>query len=690
MVSPSNTISRYSDASLVVAPQIGHPTMIKNSYQKIAKERSFRVELWIAAGKTNTVRGLTEEISNNLNVYPLLGLEKKTLQSKRGRILSVCPLEITEKKFKRLKDPTILDDFLSPSSDDQISGLGSEPIHRLIYDLDIFPERAYLYRCLCQVDLSDECIAYLEHNNFLLFDLVQTFTDLPQEIRELPHSICLNMRNSWNDLNFIQISDLHVSRRNDYFLGMIKHNLRTSALKSINNLYNKTLKPLIDKISSSEKPLARNFKENSLENRLINPNNNLRLFIKKANKLACEKKLDFIVMTGDLVDFCTSAENHLSSLPEYRSFINYEDSNWVRFLDILLNRPLPPQNFNYLGIEPSEELLVPIYTLPGNHDWRISHYNIQSIGIFKKLGLSRVEAMNYREPPATSPLSVGKKALMPYFQYINPFLDYFIKLGDHTFTFLDSGPESIAEIKFLLMADPSTTGFSTEQLEYLSLIAKKFIKNESSELSESNGIHFLLSHAPIVNPSKKKVMKIKFLQSLNLLPKFRLDDFKASKLYELGENDPRSDIDLEYRSGTISQNWVNTMGVLERNNLIHLAGHTHKWREFRLKRSDRPTKSTTGYGKMILNPFAIYWDDYTKLYGKTNPSFFEENRPFLLQAPSLGIQNKELGLPAGGYRTFCIRNNKIHQVRMDFVGKILSVENSLHKDRTNSNDNQSK
>lgn len=184
-------------------------------------------------------------------------------------------------------------------------------------------------------------------------------------------------------------------------------------------------------------------------------------------------------------------------------------------------------------------------------------------------------------------------------------------------------------------------------------------------------------------------MKIKFLQSLNLLPKFRLDDFKASKLYELGENDPRSDIDLEYRSGTISQNWVNTMGVLERNNLIHLAGHTHKWREFRLKRSDRPTKSTTGYGKMILNPFAIYWDDYTKLYGETNPSFFEENRPFLLQAPSLGIQNKELGLPAGGYRTFCIRNNKIHQVRMDFVGKILSIENSLLKDRTNSNDNQS-
>jgi hypothetical protein len=251
--------------------------------------------------------------------------------------------------------------------------------------------------------------------------------------------------------------------------------------------------------------------------------------------------------------------------------------------------------------------------------------------------------------------------MQAYNQFINPFQDYCLKLGQNTFIFLDSGPDSMKEIKYLLMADPSLEGFSDEQMKYLNNIGATLIEPSTS------GRVFLFSHAPIVNPTLKRDFQIRFLQALKRIPKLNLEDFKESHLFQFGEKDPRSDIDLEYHSGTIAENWINVMNFLSKYNGMALNGHTHKWLEFHTKPSETPSISQTGYWKPIQNPFAIYWDDYTKLH-MNDQDFFDANLPLYFQTPALGIQNREWKLPPGGYRVVEIKENRIGRMNVNFVG----------------------
>ena len=198
--------------------------------------------------------------------------------------------------------------------------------------------------------------------------------------------------------------------------------------------------------------------------------------------------------------------------------------------------------------------------------------------------------------------------MITYNQYVNPYQDYCLKLGQNVFIFLDSGSDSITEIKYLLMADPSLSGFSNDQITYMNTIATNLMDQTE------HGRSFLSCHAPILNPMLKQDFQIRFLQNLKRIPKFDLEDFKESRLREFGEKDPRSDIDLEYHSGTIAENWVSVMEFMDHYKVMALNGHTHKWLEFRTEPSATPSTSHTGYGKPIQNPFAIYWDDYAKLY----------------------------------------------------------------------------
>jgi len=336
----------------------------------------------------------------------------------------------------------------------------------------------------------------------------------------------------------------------------------------------------------------------------------------------------------------------------------------------VLNQPLDGlSGYPLLGIEQNEELLVPFFTVPGNHDYRAGHYSINSLDIFKYYGLTAVEANAYADPfPPVAGLLSMKNTLMAYFQYINPFQDYCLKFGDHAFIFLDSGPDSISEIKFLLMADPALEGFSDDQMKYLTLFGDKIVK------SPETGRVFIFSHAPILNPTLKKHFQFKFLQMLGKAPKIELQDFKVSQLLSIGEKDPRSDIDLEYHSGGIADNWVNVMEFMDKYRGMSLQGHTHKWLEFHTKRSDTPSISHTGYGKEIKNPFAVYWDDYVKI-NMNNPEFFDQNLPLYFQTPALGIQNRHWRLPPGGYRVVEIKNNKVDRIAVNFTG----TDQFMHK-----------
>ena len=82
-----------------------------------------------------------------------------------------------------------------------------------------------------------------------------------------------------------------------------------------------------------------------------------RRFIRFANLLASSHKLDFLVMTGNLVDFCIRSD-YDEDLPPFV----YENTNWVRFIDLVLNRaPTPRKGFELIGLEPTEEASRPFF-----------------------------------------------------------------------------------------------------------------------------------------------------------------------------------------------------------------------------------------------------------------------------------------------------------------------------------------
>jgi hypothetical protein len=306
--------------------------------------------------------------------------------------------------------------------------------------------------------------------------------------------------------------------------------------------------------------------------------------------------------------------------------------------------------------------LLPIFTVVGNHDYRANHYAITSLGVNRHLGLTNTEAFAYSDGNyPTNPLYAPLNSMMAYNQYINPYQDFYLKIGDFTFIYLDSGWDSILEIKYLLMTDPSLIGFSDNQMTYLENLGKKYLD------PQKKGKVFLFSHAPIINPTIKKNSTIWFLQKLHALPQFDFEDYKESRLRALGEKDPRSDIDLEYHSGGIADNWTKVMEFIEQYRGLALNGHTHKWLEFRTQRSDHPSLSHTGYGKRIQNPYAIYWDDYVKINANT-PEKFDALLPLHLQTPAMGIQNRQWKLPPGGYRIVELQQNKIFRIAVNFTG----------------------
>ena len=60
------------------------------------------------------------------------------------------------------------------------------------------------------------------------------------------------------------------------------------------------------------------------------------------------------------------------------------------------------------------------------------------------------------------------KFLKTYFRYINPNLNYKIKIGDqYNFIFIDTGQDSIADMHDLIKSAPSTKGLKDYQIDLL-------------------------------------------------------------------------------------------------------------------------------------------------------------------------------------------------------------------------------
>ena len=140
------------------------------------------------------------------------------------------------------------------------------------------------------------------------------------------HAVCLTESKS-GSLRYIHLTDLHTAKRNDFIEQEI-----TFGCGSIKGF--------------------------------ANFNENLRKFIAKANNMADKGELDFVLIGGDLVDFV----NH-----GIADDVNFADNNWRLFIDIMTGGNGEPKRG-----EKNHGIKVPVFTLTGNHDWRLHPYDIKN------------------------------------------------------------------------------------------------------------------------------------------------------------------------------------------------------------------------------------------------------------------------------------------------------------------------
>jgi hypothetical protein len=137
-----------------------------------------------------------------------------------------------------------------------------------------------------------------------------------------PHAVYA--RHGWTDFGIAHITDMHVARRIDGFRGVLKAARREDAAA-----------------------------------RMYNWNDRFRGFVRYANYLHGIGVLDVIVATGDNYDYQFERDDDRAS-----------GGNAAFLRDLLLGRAPGPD------FPDVEELRVPIFMVPGNHDYRVHPYEL--------------------------------------------------------------------------------------------------------------------------------------------------------------------------------------------------------------------------------------------------------------------------------------------------------------------------
>lgn len=418
-----------------------------------------------------------------------------------------------------------------------------------------------------------------------------------------------------------------------------------------------------------------------IEYRVQNCNNSLRMFIYQANEAYKRGELDLVIFTGDLVDFVS---------PRRIRGYEFKDSNWKVFLDILLGKPTKVGN---AGLLPPEEILVPIYTIPGNHDYRGHSYPpkfCREMFGFKKeeMDLYPSSKLSYFRA-----ISANIKYLRGYFQFINPDLNFAKKFGNTHLIFLDSDKDSLIDLFDLLKGSPSTRGLRKKQLKWLKNYCNREVKKTDNVI--------LFSHAPPLNPPKIDILRKRLIE---LFPEMAEENEKTDspkltinllKEYNLIDkfDDPRIDTLVNLKFGTIVRNWEEILefcldckshGINKRVNLV-CSGHSHKNLEFRIQTLQGREIQNTAYIEIlpfhkIDIPCAVYLGNYSLEYAAeidylkqlekeaqirrlADHNLITNLYPFLCITTALGPRSLREYSNLQGFRTIRITENRIDDFR---------------------------
>lgn len=617
----------YMNFPFIISPNIGCPEiLIENNEEKsLEKHPKFEFKLNLVAKQDVNITQIKDSFKNQLFVVPLYEHDPQTRKLIRGYPIPIQLSEIKQNPSLCLGKECLQD--LYQLKDDRPSFL-------LRHNFFGINRQMFSAVGTFQIHQDQKNTDFLQNHPFLMFDIFQTFTRQETKKEEPIYRICYHSlvirKKSWENLRFIQVSDLHVGKRYDEFLDILSH-------QKLKINFDK-LPPLIKKLE--------------LKSRFKNPNNKLRQFILWANYRAGLDKLDIIFMTGDIIDY------YLKNTIRSKELYKISESNWETFLNLILNDPIElREGITAKNIIEHEELAVPFYTITGNHDVRVYPYPLHIAGLYRTFGLHILEAQAFKDPfkrAKFKALAVDKYCLRPYYQYVNPFDDYFLEFGENRFLLMNSRGERILRMKDLLMANPALKGFSDRQYVFMKTVTSLIMKEEG----RTN--NFFMTHGPMLNPIIKNIILRKILTIFKKMKFLHPSMFKEHNLKRLRTSNGRADPHLEFDYGSVSRNWKNTLALMLKYKMINLAGHTHEANEIRFSYSPHDLRRS--------QPFSIYYDDYTSMYPM---EFILDHLPIVCQTPSLGIRKLSSSEKSGAYRDVEIRNGKIIKMVVKYLSDIV-------------------
>lgn len=640
---------------IIIKPNLGAPILLnlkdyKDSNNLIVKSIVFEA-IVIALPKMETNR-ILEYFHRNIFIQPVLKSEGE-FQERRGELISLQIMEIERLNVKTIRKEVVLEEK---------NCIITDFYHNLLHLEDVFGKKDSLYTLKFQIQYPNKIQELLKHSErgFLLFDIVH---DIPNQMENKVnfHSLAI-FDKSWEDFNFIHVTDLHIARRNDFIINFIQEKVK-SKLQRFKKRKRK-LNKIDSLILSRDYEFEEGFQEDkyeTLRESKFNFNYHLRKFIEFTNKKAKEHQLDFILLTGDLVDYTNIARgNYL-----YKN-------NYFTLLDILLGLNKGLEKPPYLGKNQEfinkQELLVPVFTTVGNHDYRREHYGIRYGLVRKIFGMTGGDIKGYYDIKFFNyftTLYSHERYLKDYLRHFNPNLNFYLNIGEkYSFIFLDTGRESIADLHDLLKGGPSTIGVKDYQVDLL---------RDYIELAHDKTI-IVAMHTPPVSPNLSRSKRKKYKKIL----KIKHRDVEWTDLHEenLRQYDGTGRIDrvvnmkyqtIMYNWGTVLKIFTGSDKIVRRKVDLVICGHTHTLKEYRLKEAKETEWINLGFlifPLYIEVPCEMYTSIYREKFSEIKnvddlKIWFDVNKPFVFQTQALGPISATFKFTPPGFRFYEVKSNQI-------------------------------
>jgi predicted phosphodiesterase len=642
---------------IIIKPNLGQPVFLNIHNRSETSASTHRFKSYVMAMSFYSVEIILESFISNIYIKPILK-DEGDFEKRRGEKYPIKPIEISkvekldfEKHAMLREENCIAHDF-----------------YKVLLGIDeIFGKRTALYEIIFEISVPViNAIAHLlnqSNRDFIIFDIIHEIPNTNSRKVNF-HSIAVYDKD-WTDFKFIQATDLHTARRNDFIINFLRNKVRSKMEKFEGK--KKKFRKIDQFVLNRDYEFKKGFQEDRLDDlkfAKFNFNYNLRKLVDFTNSKVSSKECDFVLITGDLIDYFSIGKGN-----------NVYKNNLEVFLEVILgiNKGLDKWPFFESDQEffNKKEILAPIITTLGNHDYHKGLYGLRLAGINKIFGMTYSELRGYRDIKMRNYIYSfysRNKFIADYLRYVNPNCNFMMEIGDeYNFIFLDTGADSLADFHDLMKGGASTKGIKDYQIDIL----RTYIK-----LSLDKKI-FIVMHTPPVSPNLSHSKMKKYKKLLNIRKrKLEWPDFYEENLRK-HDLSPRVEQLLNMKYQTIMYNWKTFMRIItgsdkiiQRKVDLVLCGHTHSIKEYRLRETDEGQMINYGFWAL---PFYIEipCEMYSSMYREKLKEFqneqdrriwFDVNKPFILQTQALGPLSAKFDTKSPGFRYITIKNNEIESM----------------------------